>query len=131
MNRGLIDSIGVEGPGFAGWMENRFPGLTGGSGGDDDGDGIANGFEYAFGLNPTQADPPGSAPFPVLGIDTLTLSIPEIARAEDVLVEVDSSSDLSSWNPVSGQISADSIDHVVPITNEPRMFVRSRLTIPE
>ena len=131
VNRGLIDSIGVEERGFTGWMENRFPGLTGGFDGDDDGDGIANGFEYIFGLNPTQIDPSTSAPSPILTTDSLSLSIPELRRAEDVLVEVESSTDLITWDPVQGEFLSNSINFSTLIENEPKKFLRYRLTVPE
>ncbi len=131
VNHGKVDNIGVEGPGFSGWMENRHPSLTGGPTGDHDGDGILNGFEYAYGLDPTLADPPTSVPRPVLDSGNLILSIPEIARAEGVLVQVDASTDLTSWSESAGQRSAASIDHVFPTAGVPQRFLRTRLAISE
>ena len=112
-------------------MENRFPDLVGGPEGDDDGDGIANAFEYVLGLDPTQSDSSTGAPFPSLEDDFFTLSYPEIRRAEDVLVEVDSSTDLVTWEAVPGEFLENSINFSVDATEEPRLFFRSSLTIEE
>ena len=131
VDRGLLDSIGVEERGFSGWMENRFPDLVGGPEGDDDGDGIANAFEYVLGLDPTQSDSSTDAPFPSLEDDFFTLSYPEIRRAEDVLVEVESSTDLVIWEPVPGEFLEDSINFSADVTEEPRLFFRPSLTIEE
>lgn len=128
-NRGLLDNLGVEAPGFDGWRQNRFPGIQNDPTADDDGDGITNGFEYLLGLDPTIPDPPGTAPSPILEANALSLTQPEIARAEDVLVQVDSSSDLLSWQAIPGLAVPGAIRFAVPIANEPRMFLRSRLVI--
>jgi len=42
--------------GFAGWAAYEYPEVTGGFGGDHDGDGVANAVEFAFYQNPTQAN---------------------------------------------------------------------------
>ena len=131
VDRGLLDSIGVEERGFSGWMENRFPNLVGGPEGDDDGDGIANAFEYLLGLDPTQSDSSTGFPVPTLANDFFTLSYPEIRRTEDVLVKVDSSTDLVTWEPVPGEFLEDVINFSVDATDEPRLFFRSSLTIEE
>jgi len=111
-------------------MENRFPGLTGGFDGDDDGDGIANGFEYIFGINPTQIDPPTSVPSPILTTDSLSLIFPELRRAVDLLVAVDSSTDLITWDSVQGEFLSNSIIFSIPIENEPKKFLRYRIANP-
>lgn len=129
VDRGLLDSIGVEERGYSGWMENRFPTLEGGPGADDDGDGIANSYEYALGLDPTQMDPPTSMPSPILVNDTLTLSFPNYRRAEDVLVKVFSSTDLVTWNPIEGELLTDTIDFITPLNGEPRKFLRFSLSV--
>lgn len=128
-NRGLVDNIGVEAPGFTGWMDNRYPGLQNDPDADDDGDGIANGFEYVLGLNPTVPDAAGSAPQPVLGATDLSLTQPELPRAEDALVLVDASNNLLDWQPVVGQSVPGGIRYSVPTANEPRMFMRSHLVL--
>lgn len=129
VDRGLLDSIGVEERGYSGWMENRFPTLEGGPGADDDGDGIANSYEYALGLDPTQMDPPTSMPSPILVNDTLTLSFPNYRRAEDVLVKVFSSTDLVTWNPIEGEFLTNTIDFTTPLNGEPRKFLRFSLSV--
>ncbi len=129
VHRGLIDHVGVEAPGFAGWVSNRFPALAGGPDGDDDGDNIGNAFEYALALDPTRPDPAGSLPSPVLGPESLVLSFPEIARAEDVRVAVDWSTDLTDWQPINGDGGDASLDFTVPRNGEPRIFLRQHLRI--
>ena len=42
--------------GFAGWAAYEYPELTGGIGGDHNGDGVANAVAFAFHQNPTQAN---------------------------------------------------------------------------
>ncbi|MEP4078355.1 sialate O-acetylesterase [Haloferula sp.] len=130
VNRGLVDSIGVEGPGYAGWIENRYPTLLSDPEIDDDGDGLPNGFEYALGLDPTVPDPPGSAPAPGFEGNDFALTYPEISRAEDALIEVDSSTDLTNWDAVIGQPVSGAIRYAFPVTNESRLFFKSHLNPP-
>lgn len=101
--------------------------MTGGLDGDDDSDGIANDVEYIFGLNPTQIDPPTSVPSPILTTDSLSLIFPELRRAEDLLVAVDSSTDLNTWDSVQEEFLSNSIIFSTPIENELKKFLRYRI----
>ena len=56
--------------GFAGWTAYDYPELTGGFGGDHDGDGSANAVEFAFYQNPTQTN---------ASVDTITRSADTIS----------------------------------------------------
>jgi len=56
--------------GFAGWAAYEYPELTGGFGGDHNGDGVANAVAFAFHLNPTQ---------PSTSADTITRSADTIS----------------------------------------------------
>ena len=131
MDNGAMDNIGVEGPGFQGWVENRFPSLEGGATEDDDSDGLVNSFEYAYGLNPLVANNVEDSPSPTLNGDEFRLSLPEFPRAEDVLVEVYESTDLLSWDLVDGVEGDGSRDFIFSTTDIPRLFLSTSLEICE
>lgn len=122
---GLIDNLSVEAPGYLGWLGNRYPTLPINPALDSDGDGITNGFEYALGVNPTIAN---TAPAPKLEAGNLTLTFPEIESVMDSFIEVFSSTDLTNWTSVPRQNIPGFSKHSVPTANEPKQFLRSRVT---
>ena len=125
---GMIDSIGVEPPGFQGWLANRFPTLSTEPNVDSDGDSLPNSFEYALGLDPTLSDCPSINSFLSFSNTQVTFSIPEIPRAEDTLIELESSDDLSTWTSAEAEQTDASRDFAFP-ANEQRRFFRQFLEI--
>lgn len=128
---GFIDDIGVEDAGFNGWVENRFPTLTSGPNGDDDGDGLANAFEYAYGLDPFVFNSRDDSPNLTLSGNDVTLSIPKLPRTEDALVEVLQSTDLSIWEKSIGVDTSSSRDFTFSTETTPRLFFSKSLEIRE
>jgi hypothetical protein len=57
---GALKSVTAQTPaGYAGWVAANYPAVTGGINGDHENDGIRNGIEYAFNLNPTTTNMAG------------------------------------------------------------------------
>ena len=69
-----------------------------GDGADPDGDGIRNELEYLMGLEPKTADPITSRPRAEIAGGYFTLTFTRNRFAGDRTLEVEFSSDLSSWN---------------------------------
>jgi hypothetical protein len=72
--------------------------VTGGPGGDDDGDGIDNLVEYMFQKNPKAFD---RLPQPVAAANGLTWTLPKYATAvsDGLVYRVTTSADLTTWLP--------------------------------
>lgn len=89
-------TVGTTLDGYALWREAEFPLVTGGFDDDDDGDGLANGLEYAFGLDPLRASVlPRSL---VADAGALSLRTPLDETRGDVIYRLEWSSDLSEWS---------------------------------
>lgn len=95
---------------FASWRSAWFPanaddldafGLQ-----DPDRDGISNLFEYAFDLNPTQADANGLQALPhIINLSGRTgLAFQKRATATDLTYRIESSADLFTWQDASNDI---------------------------
>ncbi len=72
---GALKTVTPQTPsGYSGWVATQYPAVTGGSLADHDQDGIGNGVEYAFNLNPTTFTRSASLPQPVMAGGNMTLS---------------------------------------------------------
>jgi autotransporter-associated beta strand protein len=106
--------------------------LTGGPGDDDDGDGLNNFDEYAFGLDPT--DPasvsPVTAPAPAAGTFTYTRRKPSLTKLDYAYESSTTLADWAPFTPVSeGTDSGDPVETItvtIPaaLLAEPRLFLR-------
>ncbi len=129
--RGLFDNIRVTAPGFADWAATFYPTLTGGPLADDDRDGILNGIEFAFGLDPLRPDPASILPQPVFGATAAAVSFAPLAAQPGLFHEVDWSRDLTQWQTITGTRSGPLIEFTIPTANEPAIFIRHRVTVTE
>lgn len=116
-----IDSITIEEhipnapiPNFSTWVSDNYPDISDSTpGGDSDGDGYSNFFEYALGL--TLDVPETQAPTQTVfdpALKTLTFSFP---RAQDsVRYQVHSTINLTNWNGATLEWDSDSATDLVP-----------------
>jgi hypothetical protein len=115
--------------GFAGWVAYEYPSLQGGFADDDDGDGIPNGLEYAFGLNPIVPTPLVQS-LTIGADDTISLSQPLTGMKSGLNYSAEWSEDLVTWSTdgvtvliVDGQIVA-----TAPKGNSGRRYLRWNIT---
>ncbi len=87
--------------GFAAWVTTQYPAVTGGPTADHDNDGLMNGVEYAFGLNPTAATPGSALPKPLIVGNNYTVTFPHPAGVTDVTYGAQWSPNLATWTPVT------------------------------
>lgn len=127
--RGLVDNIRVVPPGFAAWATALYPSLVGGIDDDEDQDGIPNGVEFAFGLNPLSFDSTSQLPQPVYGSTTATLSFNPLSTQPGIQYLVDWSRNLSSWNELVSTSSGNLRQFTVPTAGERSIFIRHRVKI--
>jgi autotransporter-associated beta strand protein len=113
----FIDNLHFSGPGtltvatgpaatdYESWSSAAVHGLSGGPVEDDDGDGLSNFQEYAFGLDPT--DPASLDPFPVLlekGAGAFTYLRRNPSLGSGLSYTIWTSKDLRSWNRDAGAV---------------------------
>jgi len=146
-----LDDVGITGDfvtTYNAWMSTNFSteeladeGISG-STADPDGDGVANGLEYAMGLDPWASDTEG-LPFGGVTAGYLTLSfrMDKIALQAGTDYVVESCTNLVNavWttNDISEVARADSntwwqsvYRHDVPVTNAPQRFLRLKVYLP-
>jgi hypothetical protein len=103
-------------------------------GGDIDGDGIPNIFEYAFFLNPVRANTGGTPRATRVGID-IALIYTKVLSATDLVYRVEKSTDLVSWavTQTTDQVldqkdGIQTIQSIVKIGTYNRFFLRLKVT---
>ncbi|WP_367874103.1 hypothetical protein [Luteolibacter sp. Populi] len=90
--------------GFAGWAETGFPGLNLSFDGDQDRDGVADGIEYAFSLDPAVSD---RVP------DQLAVAVERIAISRDLPVQREGIVYGAQWSENLGDWSSDGVEIVI------------------
>ena len=103
--------------------------MTGGPLGDHEKDGIANGAEYAFGLNPTVPNAASAVPQPVRAGNTLTVTYTQPAGIADVTYGAQWTTDFVTWNTIADTGSGNTHTFTVSTVGQAKMFFRHRLVI--
>lgn len=115
--------------GYAAWVTAQYPTVTGGPTGDHDNDGLMNGVEYAFGLNPTAATPGWALPQPAMVGNNYTVTFPQPAGVTNVAYRVQWSRDLASWTPVLDSGSGGNHTFSVSKLGESRVYFRYQIVV--
>ena len=115
--------------GYAGWVATQYPAVTEGPLGDHEKDGIDNGFEYAFGLNPTAPNAGSALPQPVRAGNTVTITYTQSASIADVAYGAQWTSDFVTWNTIADTGAGNTHTFTVSTVGQDKMFFRHRIVI--
>lgn len=112
--------------GFAAWAEAEYPGLGLSFEGDHDADGLADGIEYAFSLDPATAQV--SPDLMAADAERITISRSLPGERPDIRYEAEWTDDLGSWSDegVEIEIAGSTITASVP-KGTGRRFVRWKI----
>ena len=119
----------VVAAGYAGWVATLYPAANEGPLGDHEKDGILNGIEYAFDLNPTAPNPASAVPQPTRAGNTLTVTYTQPAGITDVTYGAQWSTDLATWNTIADSGSGSTHTFTVSTVGQDKMFLRHRIVI--
>lgn len=114
---------------YGNWVANQYPQVTGGPGADYDHDGISNGIEFAFGLDPTKPDRALALPQPVFAGGTLSVSYTQPPDIGGVTYGAQWSTNLSTWNSITDTGSNGMHVFSVSTVGQPKMFFRHQIII--
>ena len=127
---GALKTVVAQTPaGYAGWVATLYPSVTEGPLGDHERDGILNGIEYGFGLNPTLPNPASAVPQPVRAGNTLTVTYTAPAGTSDVTYGAQWTSDFVTWNNIADTGSGTTHTFTVSTVGQDKMFFRHRIVI--
>ena len=127
---GALKSVIAQTPaGYAGWVATQYPSVTEGPLGDHEKDGVLNGIEYAFGLNPTVPNAASAVPQPTRTATTLTVTYTQPAGITDVTYGAQWTSDLVNWNTIADTGSGSTHTFIVSTVGQDKMFFRHRIVI--
>jgi hypothetical protein len=115
--------------GYALWVATQYPSVTGGPTADQELDGLPNGIEYAFGLNPTTFTSPLLLPQPIRVGSTLVTSYSQPSGVTGVTYRAEWSRDLAAWFNIADTGTGGTHTFTLSILNEPRVFLRHNVTI--
>lgn len=116
-------------PGYAGWVASQYPAVTGGAAADHDHDGLANGIEYAFGLNPTVANNHAVLPQATELGEAFGFNYTAPADVAGVTYGAEWSDDLATWKPLTDAGSGTNHQFSVSTTGKERVFLRHKIVI--
>lgn len=127
---GALKTVTAQTPtGYSGWIATQYAAVTGGTLGDHDNDGIKNGVEYSFNLNPTTFTAVTSLPQPTIAGGNMTLSYTQPVGVTGVTYGAEWSNNLTSWNPVTDTGSGSTHTFTVSTIGQTRLFMRHKITV--
>ena len=115
--------------GYAGWVATQYPAANEGPLGDHEKDGLANGVEYAFGLNPLVPNAGSALPQPARVGNTFIVTYTQPATITDVTYSAQWTTDFVMWNPIADTGSGSTHTFTVSTAGQPKMFFRHRIVI--
>jgi hypothetical protein len=115
--------------GYAGWVGTQYPTVTEGPTGDHERDGLMNGVEYAFGLNPTTPTPASALPSPTRIGDTYAVTFTQPAGVTGVTYGAQFSTNLITWNPVTDTGTGGVHTFSVNVAGQSKVFFRYQIII--
>ena len=127
---GAFKSVTAQTPtGYANWVATLYPSATEGPLGDHEKDGISNGVEYGFGLNPTQPNAASAVPLPTRVGNTLAVTYTQPAGISDVTYGAQWTSDFVTWNNIADTGGGGTHTFSVNTTGLDKVFFRHRIVI--
>lgn len=116
-------------PGYSGWIAAQYPMVTGGVNGDHDRDGIPNGVEYAFGLNPLISNPSSALPQPVQSGNAYGVTYTAPSGITGVTYGARWTSDLKTWSNISDTGSGTTHTFSVNVTGKTKVFFSHQIVV--
>jgi hypothetical protein len=110
--------------GYAAWAAAQVPAVTGVPLADQDNDGLSNGVEYAFGLNPVRATASTLMPTPVQNGAAFGVTFTQPAGVSGVTYGAQWTTDLVNWTTIPDTGSGTTHTFNVNTTGRSRMFFR-------
>lgn len=127
---GALKIVTAQAPsGYAAWIATDYPAATGGVMDDPEFDGIRNGIEYAFDLDPLAANPASSLPQPMVSGGNYVLSYTEPAGITGVTYGAEWSENLIDWDDVTDTGSGGVHVFSVSIGVKTRLFIRHKIVV--
>ena len=115
--------------GYALWVANQYPQVTGGATASNAHDGISNGVKYAFGLNPLVSVKQSALPQPAIVGGNYTVSFTQPGGVTGVVYGAQWSTDLVNWNTITDTGSGSTHIFSVSTAHRSRLFFRYQIVV--